>query len=242
MDTYQKKKIIKIVFIFLILILINQILTYGILGSLASIIQFIIMGISGVIAITFHEVAHGYVSYKFGDPTPKLHGRLTLNPLKHLDPVGVIMIFLIKIGWAKPVPIDPRYYQNPKRDLFLVAAAGPFTNLMLAILSSIIFTFITKLQIVPIVIIFLRAFFSYMIIINTALFAFNLFPIPPLDGSKMLAYFLPDNLAYRYLSMETFGFVILIILIATNQFHIIFTPILNSSIILVEKISSFFIF
>jgi len=91
-----------------------------------------------LIALTFHEFAHGYVAYRFGDPTAKNHGRLTLNPLAHLDPMGTIMIFLIHFGWAKPVPVDPRYLGNPKRDMMWIAAAGPLMNVALALVSGIL--------------------------------------------------------------------------------------------------------
>ncbi len=166
-----------------------------------------------LIALTFHEFAHAYVAYRLGDPTAKHMGRLTLNPLAHLDPMGTIMIFLIHFGWAKPVPVDPRYLGNPKRDLMWISAAGPLMNMTLALASGILIR------------IFLAAGFGYgqaggttniifqmlyfSLYINLALAFFNLLPIPPLDGSKILAGILPNRYANTLYMIETKGPMVL---------------------------------
>jgi len=159
------------------------------------------------IAVILHEYAHGWVALKFGDPTAKMMGRLTLNPLKHIDPIGTILIPIITkltlgfpFGWAKPVPVNFSFLKNPKRDMIFVALAGPATNIVIAGMASLL---------LPID----RNFFSLMIIVNLFLAIFNLLPIPPLDGSRVMAGLLPNDLARQYLRLEPYGFLILIILL-----------------------------
>ncbi len=177
------------------------------------------------LGITCHEVAHGYVAYLLGDPTAKNAGRLTLNPIKHLDPVGTLVFILTRrIGWAKPVPVDPRYFQNPRRDMVLVSVAGPVTNFILAALFYGLYlgllafgpSFSQSMQhslLVPLVNIA-----GAGTLVNIVLGVFNLLPLPPLDGSKILAGFLPRHLAYQYLQIERYGFIILILLAMTGVF------------------------
>ncbi len=166
-----------------------------------------------LIALTFHEFAHGYVAYRYGDPTAKNHGRLTLNPLAHLDPMGTIMIFLIHFGWAKPVPVDPRYLGNPKRDMMWIAAAGPLMNVALALVSGILIRIFLATDLAyadpngAIGILFQMLRFS--LYINLALAFFNLLPIPPLDGSKILAGFLPNRYGPTLYLIEARGPMIL---------------------------------
>ncbi|OYD15936.1 site-2 protease family protein [candidate division WOR-3 bacterium JGI_Cruoil_03_51_56] len=156
--------------------------------------------------LTFHEFSHGYVAYRLGDPTAKMMGRLTLNPLKHLDPIGTIALFLFHFGWAKPVPIDPRYFRNPTRDMALSAAAGPAANLVVAAIAGLIFRILIFFGISG----FLASIAIYFVLFNLILCFFNLIPIPPLDGSRLLYYFLPPNLAARYAQLERYGFLILL--------------------------------
>ncbi len=186
-----------------------------------------------LLAVTFHEVAHGYVAYLCGDMTAKYAGRLTLNPIKHLDLVGSIVFILTRmIGWAKPVPINPANFRNPNRDIMLVAIAGPATNIALAVISAIILKIITNIPVsspfvfnkilVPIVLII-----KISVQINIAFAFFNLIPIPPLDGSKILMGLLPYKLSYQYSKLEPYGFILILILVFTNAFQYTLWPIVN---------------
>src|SRR5476649_2042076 len=171
-----------------------------------------------IFAITVHETAHGWVASKCGDPTAKMLGRLTLNPIKHIDPVGTIIVpsilfFLggFLFGWAKPVPITWRNLKKPRRDMALVAAAGPMANLAMAFF----WVAIVKLGMG-----FHSAPFAYMgqigISINLVLMLLNLIPIPPLDGSRIVASLLSPKLAYRFNQLEVYGFLILVLLLASG--------------------------
>jgi len=138
-------------------------------------------------AIICHECAHGFVSYKLGDPTAKYAGRLTLNPLKHLDPIGTLCMIFFHVGWANPVPIDPRYYRNRKKGIIYVSLAGPVTNFILAFLSLFTEGLLMKFDSPHSTVIWILCQFCYYsAIVNIGLGLFNLIPIPPLDGSKIL--------------------------------------------------------
>lgn len=166
--------------------------------------SYVYIGISVLIALVLHELAHGFVSYKLGDPTPKADGRLSLNPLKHLDPVGTICLFFFGFGWAKPVMIDYRYYKNKKLGVALVSLAGPFVNLLLGILGGFLLSITDNYNLVM--------FFSTFMTINVGLGLFNLIPIPPLDGSKVLAAILPKDTYDIYMSYESLGMILLLCL------------------------------
>ncbi|MCH7528037.1 MAG: site-2 protease family protein [Candidatus Marinimicrobia bacterium] len=164
-------------------------------------------------ALTVHEYAHGMVAYRLGDPTAKHAGRLTLNPLSHLDPVGTIMLFLVGLGWAKPVPVDPRYFANPKRDMLWVALAGPAANMGLALLSGLIIRFVTSDPsaylsgaLGPILI----SMMVRSLQINLMLAVFNLLPVPPLDGSKIMYSLLPPQYAHWNYNLERYGPMVLL--------------------------------
>jgi len=200
--------------------------------------QLAIYAVPLLLGIICHEVAHGYVAYLLGDPTAKNAGRLTLNPLKHLDPLGTLVLVVTKIiGWAKPVPINPAYFKNTRTGILLVSLAGPIANLLLAILFFLLFKFSNLL--VPVVseslrvsLLFpIRLIFIAGIMVNSILALFNLIPIPPLDGSKILAFFLPLDFAIKYMRLEKIGFLILIIMaisgILQNLFGIVLTFIYN---------------
>lgn len=167
-----------------------------------------------LLAITFHEYAHGWMALKFGDPTAKMLGRLSLNPLVHLDPIGTLMLFIVHFGWAKPVPVDPRYFSDPKRQMIWVALAGPIANMILAFISGILIVGFSSSNLM-----FnsQTAFFANMLVyslqINLALAIFNMLPIPPLDGSKILRGLLPYRYEYISNTLEQFGPWILISLI-----------------------------
>ena len=159
-----------------------------------------------LLAITFHEYAHGWMALKFGDPTAKMLGRLSLNPLVHLDPIGTLMLFIVHFGWAKPVPVDPRYFSDPKRQMIWVALAGPIANMILAFISGILIVGFSSSNLM-----FnsQTAFFANMLVyslqINLALAIFNMLPIPPLDGSKILRGLLPYRYEYISNTLEQFG-------------------------------------
>ncbi len=169
-----------------------------------------------LIALTFHEYAHAYVANMYGDDTAKQNGRLTLNPLKHLDPLGTIMIFIVHFGWAKPVPVNPNRLSNPKIDMLWISAAGPFANMILAFISGIFLRFLFTLSRAPDQnsVMGLLIFMVFMSLqINLALAIFNILPIAPLDGSKILSGLLPDNYGKIIYFLERYGPFILIGLI-----------------------------
>ena len=173
-----------------------------------------------LMAVTFHEAAHGYVANWLGDPTARLAGRLTLNPLNHLDVIGTLVFLLTRmIGWAKPVPVDPRYFRNPVKGMMLVALAGPAMNFLLAVLFALAVRGIEYLGrgVVEGTLAYsLLEPLLYMcaagVTVNIALGIFNMLPVPPLDGSIVLAAFLPPRMAMRYQSFGRWGFLLLILL------------------------------
>lgn len=153
-----------------------------------------------LVAIPIHEVSHAYVSYKLGDPTAKQLGRLSLNPVKHFDPLGLMAMLIIGVGWAKPVPVDPRFYKDRKKGMAITALAGPLSNILLALVSMIVYKLIfyisvsagASVQSGPVMyIVLVLQFFTW---INVSLALFNLLPIPPLDGSRIVGVVLPDKL------------------------------------------------
>ncbi|MFY9286545.1 MAG: site-2 protease family protein [Tissierellaceae bacterium] len=173
-----------------------------------------------LVAIVFHELAHGLTAYALGDDTAKREGRLTLNPLKHIDPIGFLAMLIFKFGWAKPVPINPLNFKKRKRDTLLVSLAGPISNFFLAILVVIIL----KSNIVR------NYLLTQMLVItlwyNIMLGIFNLLPFPPLDGSKIVASLLPDRIEYFFYRYERYFYIILILMIYTNMIDRILSPMI----------------
>lgn len=159
------------------------------------------------IAIVLHELAHGYTSYLLGDPTPKAEGRLTLDPRKHFDLIGLLCLIIFRFGWAKPVMVNPQYYKKPKQGMALVALAGPLTNFLISFISLIIVVLTSKQN--SLISVILYTFFLYLARINVSLGVFNLIPLPPLDGSKILGAFLPNYLYRKYMSLQKYGMYIL---------------------------------
>lgn len=184
-----------------------------------------------LLALTVHECAHAWVAYRMGDPTAKMLGRITLNPLKHLDPLGTIALFLSGMfGWAKPVPINPRNFRNISKGMMWVAIAGPLANLALAVLSALVYKLFilaapAMLQSIPWVFSPLFLMVKFSILINISLAVFNMIPIPPLDGSKVLYNFLPPDKAFAFSRIEPYGFFILIFLIMSGATHRFISPI-----------------
>jgi Zn-dependent protease len=190
-----------------------------------------------IFAIVFHEFSHAAVAYMLGDPTPKNEDRLTLNPMKHLDVFGVLAFFIIHIGWAKPVMVNPGYFKDPKKGMLWVSLAGPGSNLLLALVSGVIFKILLAVEsIVPGFIAQpLGSMLVFAVIINIMLAVFNMIPIPPLDGSKVLMGILPREQAESFSRLEPYGFFILLgLFYFTDVFGIIIHPISNyiSAIIL----------
>lgn len=183
-----------------------------------------------LIAIVFHELAHGYTAYFLGDKTAKSQGRLSLNPLKHIDPMGFLFMLVFKFGWAKPVPINPLNFKNRKRDTFLVSIAGVVTNFILAIITAFIITY------VPITNEILFQMILTTMWYNIMLGVFNLLPFPPLDGSKVVASFLPVKYEYYFYKYERYFYFVLVILIFTNVTDKIIGPIIDFVLNIIVRI------
>lgn len=194
----------------------------------------IVMIVPLLAAVTVHEVAHGWVAYLLGDPTAKNAGRLTFNPIKHLDLFGTLAFILTQaIGWAKPVPVNPANLRHPRRDMVWVALAGPAANFALAVVCALL------LKLFP-YFLYLLSFFGHKVMVffgkpfmlmltlgiqlNLGLALFNLLPVPPLDGGRILAGLLPVKLAYRYARLEPYGFIIVLLLIFTGVVQKIILP------------------
>ena len=186
-----------------------------------------------LITIVVHEVSHAYVAYRLGDGTAAAMGRLTLNPMKHLDPFGLIMLLVVGFGWAKPVPINPRNFRNPKAGMAVSALAGPVSNILMAFAGLIILNIIILIGVksgelvyyagnaysTPETSSLMRAaftFFDRFRTMNIWFAVFNMLPVPPLDGSRIVNYFLPPNLSYYYSFVERYGFIILMALLWTG--------------------------
>ncbi|MGN1097587.1 MAG: site-2 protease family protein [Clostridia bacterium] len=183
-------------------------------------------------AITIHEYAHGFVADKLGDPTARNSGRLTLNPLSHLDPVGALCMIIFGFGWAKPVPFNPYYFRNRKRDTALVSIAGPAANVILAFVSTVVYVPLVVLSFLignNAVLDFILGTFQSLVSLNIGFAVFNLIPFPPLDGSKILGGVLPNSTYMKLLEYERFGFPILILLsvsgILGRVLNVIISPV-----------------
>lgn len=181
------------------------------------------LSIPGIlIAISFHEMAHGYAADAMGDPTPKMSGRLTLNPLKHIDPVGLLAMIILRFGWAKPVPINPNNFKDRKKGMIVVALSGCLTNLFLGLIGQAAY-----IAVIPLNNDTLLTILQYIYYYNVLFAIFNLIPIPPLDGSRILAEFLPPSTRIKYESFSRYGFIVLLILMFTGLFSVIIIPLIN---------------
>lgn len=172
-----------------------------------------------LLAICIHETAHGFAAYKLGDPTAKCDGRLSLNPLKHIDPIGALCMFFFGFGWAKPVMINPNYFKKLKRDTALTALAGPVSNILLSYVATLVLVHLG-----PVVNnVYFTLFFNLFLSINIGLAVFNLIPIPPLDGSKIFLTLLPSRTYYEIMRYERYGFFVLVVALYLN----VLDPILS---------------
>lgn len=200
------------------------------------IIRIIIQVLCFVPAIVFHEVMHGYAAYRLGDPTAKSQGRLSLNPLKHIDPFGTVILPLLLMfsgapvfGYAKPVPYNPSYFKNPKKGDVIVGLAGPLANLVLAIISAIIawalWTFAHGALQTNLAFLYVFTFLATLAQINLFLMFFNLLPIPPLDGSSILALFIPTKHLPKYYRMQQYALPVFFIVVFIVPYLFSFNPI-----------------
>ena len=208
-------------------------------------------------SLSFHEAAHGYIAYKMGDPTAKNFGRLTLNPIKHVDPIGALCMLIFGYGWAKPVPINTRNFDNPRKGMAITGLAGPVSNLILGVLSSVIYVIFNiayyKLYILEIgenallVVNILCILFYISAFLNIGLMAFNLIPVVPFDGARVVYYFLPSKGYFKVMQHERVIMIVVLVLffllsrlgyspitfVANGLFNLITEPLWNIGVKLV---------
>ena len=197
----------------------------------------VVAGLPGlVIAMTVHEYAHARMAVSLGDFTPRMMGRLTLNPMAHIDPLGLLMLFLVRFGWAKPVMINPNNFKNPRRDDILVSLAGPAANLITAFLALLLMVLLVKfgIHMTP----GMSTVFTLILIYNINFAIFNMIPVPPLDGSQVLKQLLPYELAIKFRELERYSFLILIIFLMTPILGSILVPMQRLILQLFESIIS----
>jgi Zn-dependent protease len=206
------------------------------MDELSTLQRLAVLALPVLFAITFHEIAHGWVALKLGDPTAKMLGRLSPNPLKHIDPIGTVLVPILLFlssgflfGWAKPVPITWENLKHPRRDMALVAVAGPLTNLLMAVLWALVVKFAIMAD--PAGASGIAKFFMYSgmagIFINIILCVLNLLPLPPLDGGRVLVGVLPGPMAWQVSRIEPYGFIILVLLLMTGILGRILSPIVS---------------
>jgi len=202
-------------------------------------LELVFVIISFLVAITVHEFAHALAADRLGDPTPRLMGRLTLNPLKHLDVIGTIMIVIAHFGWGKPVVFDPYNLRNPRRDSAIISIAGPVSNLIVAIICAIcvhlLFTFRLPLlsnSVIGVIVLLLGTLLQSILVLNVMLGVFNLVPVHPLDGFKIVEGILPETYARQWKELEGYGILFLLFLIfpifsSTPPISYVISPVIN---------------
>ena len=209
-----------------------------------------------LLAIILHEVSHGYAAERLGDPTARMLGRLTLNPLPHIDPVGTVIVPLLLIltsssflfGWARPVPITTANFRNPRRDMAISAAAGPITNLLLAAASALALRLLMAGvpqqpgEALVGVLLPVKGMLQASVMWNVLLALFNLIPVPPLDGGRVVNGFLPPRLSYRYSRLEPYGMLILVVLIMTGLSGVFIGPPARLLFALMQSLSGGWLF
>ncbi len=204
-----------------------------------SISRFTVAFVPVLLGIILHEVMHGWAAFKLGDPTAHMLGRLTMNPLPHIDPLGTAVFVFTTLcspfvfGWAKPVPINPRFFRNPRRDMLIISASGPLANIVLALLFALC---LRLLLLAPVGVLtgtmagnYFLQMFQVGIIVNFSLAWINLLPIPPLDGGHIVESLLPYQLARQYIALSRHGFLLLVVLIASGVLSHVITPLIRWS-------------
>lgn len=210
-----------------------------------------------LLSLTVHEIAHGYAAYKLGDPTARNLGRLSLNPLKHLDPIGAICMLFFRFGWAKPVPINTRYFKNPRRDMAISALAGPLSNLLMAFVAFIVSVYISRLSAINghfgwtlggdlliatdtgKLLYILYLFFDTFFILNISLAVFNLLPIPPLDGSRIMFVLLPDKLYFGVMKYEQYIYIAMLVCLWLGFLDPVLNTVFRFFIMIFTKVTQF---
>lgn len=202
-------------------------------------LSFLFWLVALIVAISIHEFAHAYAADRLGDPTPRLQGRLTLNPLAHLDPMGSLMLLFFRFGWGKPVQFDPYNLRNPRRDSAIISLAGPISNFLLAIICAVLLHLLINTRLIflttPVIGVFvylLSALLQPIIILNIGLGVFNLVPIHPLDGFKIVEGILPDHYARQWKELEDYGMIFLLFLVfpifgGASPVSQVISPIIN---------------
>lgn len=197
-------------------------------------VQFAVMAAAILCAIIVHEYAHGRMADFFGDPTPRQAGRLTLNPLVHLDPIGTLMLLFFRFGWAKPVPVNPAYFRDRRRGMLMVAAAGPVSNFTLALVAMAGLKIVGGSLANP-----LTLFLYFLLQYNIWFGLFNLMPVPPLDGSRIVRPYLRGPAAQMYWQYERYGMMIMILLVATGVVGFILGPVAKWVVGLLDTLTFF---
>ncbi len=178
-----------------------------------------------IVSIGMHEAAHAFTAYKLGDVTPKLQGRLTLNPLNHIDPIGLLFIAIAGIGWGRPVQFNPYNLKHPTRDAAIIAFAGPLSNIIMAIGAYAVLLLLFVFKFISVEDLFIFRLIINFIVLNIALAVFNLVPIDPLDGFKIVGGLLPPQLATKWYETQKYGMYVLLILLVTDSIKFIVDPV-----------------